>query len=56
MDADGPTERRENFYKHCLKLAEISLIFEENYEFALKVVNEAMQKLLTDDTVRKDSL
>ncbi|KAM0953150.1 putative transcription factor FAR family [Dioscorea sansibarensis] len=55
MEADGPTERRENFYKHCLKLAEIGLIFEEKYEFALKVVNEAMRKLLTDDAVRKDS-
>ncbi|KAJ0987612.1 hypothetical protein J5N97_005968 [Dioscorea zingiberensis] len=55
VEADGPMERHGNIYKHCLKLAEIGLISEEKYDFALKVINEAMQRLLTDDMTCKDS-
>lgn len=48
--ADGSLERHGNFYKHCLKLSEIGLMSDEKYEFALKVVNEAIQKLLANDS------
>ncbi|XP_072952937.1 protein FAR1-RELATED SEQUENCE 6-like [Typha angustifolia] len=46
---DGQLERHENFYRCCLKLSEIGLMSEEKYEFAVKVVDEAITKLLTDD-------
>ncbi|OAY64214.1 Protein FAR1-RELATED SEQUENCE 2 [Ananas comosus] len=47
---DGQLERHESFYRCCLKLSEIGLMSDEKYEFGIKVVNEAMQKLLAEDS------
>ncbi|XP_008784351.2 protein FAR1-RELATED SEQUENCE 6-like [Phoenix dactylifera] len=49
MVANGPMERYENLYKHCLKLAEVGTITDDKYQFVLKIVNEAMEKLLVDN-------
>ncbi|XP_008786607.2 protein FAR1-RELATED SEQUENCE 6-like [Phoenix dactylifera] len=52
---DGTMECHEIFRNRCLKLAEIGMMLDEKHEFAAKVVNEAIQKLLSDDSTCEDT-
>nr|CAD1827364.1 unnamed protein product [Ananas comosus var. bracteatus] len=46
--ANGPMERYENLHKQCLTLADVASISDDKYEFSLKVMNEAIGKLLEE--------
>ncbi|XP_072974450.1 protein FAR1-RELATED SEQUENCE 6-like [Typha angustifolia] len=48
---DGSLKHHENFRNSCLKLAEIGMISDGKYKLAVKVVNEAIQKLIADDII-----
>ncbi|OAY85215.1 Protein FAR1-RELATED SEQUENCE 6, partial [Ananas comosus] len=51
MVADGLVEQHENFRNQCLKLAEIGMLYDGRFKCAVKVVNEAIHKLLSDEAV-----
>lgn len=53
--ANGTIECHEIFHNRCLKLAEIGMMLDEKHELAVKVVNEAIQKLLSDDSTCEDT-
>ncbi|KAM0949220.1 putative transcription factor FAR family [Dioscorea sansibarensis] len=49
MVANGLMERHASLHKHCRKLVEAGAVSDDTYEFALNIVNEAMEKLSVDD-------
>ncbi|XP_072953226.1 protein FAR1-RELATED SEQUENCE 6-like [Typha angustifolia] len=53
MVANGPMERYENLYKRCLKLADVGSMSDDKYEFSLKIMNQAMGKLLEENFTSK---
>ncbi|XP_020269084.1 protein FAR1-RELATED SEQUENCE 6-like isoform X2 [Asparagus officinalis] len=54
--ANGPMERYDNLYRRCLRFVELGVISGERYEYALKLIGEVTEELISSDCTISDML
>ncbi|XP_020691795.1 protein FAR1-RELATED SEQUENCE 6 [Dendrobium catenatum] len=54
IGANGPAERYDNLYKHCLKFMDLGASSDGLYEYALKIISEATNELFASDPTSSD--
>ncbi|KAL0903816.1 hypothetical protein M5K25_025869 [Dendrobium thyrsiflorum] len=54
LGANGPAERYDNLYKHCLKFMDLGASSDGLYEYALKIISEATNELFASDPTSSD--
>ncbi|PKA63437.1 Protein FAR1-like sequence 6 [Apostasia shenzhenica] len=54
LAANGPLERYNNLFKHCLKFIEVGATSDGLYEYALKIISEVTDELLASDPSASD--